>query len=197
MVKYTEIPVFAPRTAANHLRYAVPGIEKNLREFPVGEDVLLDGVAVRAFHTPHDTDESVGWRLAGDRIFALATDMGHVTEEIRAGLRGADVALIEANHDVELLRDGPYPFYLKKRILSEHGHLSNDDCAALVAELAGSGTETIILGHLSRENNTPEKAFRTVSAALAQVPDGKTGLYVAPVAERLSVVVEGKAVCSA
>ena len=130
MAKYTETPVFAPRTVANRLRCAAPGVEKNLREFPVGEDVLLDGVAVRAFHTPHDTDESVGWRLAGDRVFALATDMGHVTDEIRAGLTGADVALIEANHDVEMLRAGPYPYHLKKRILSGRGHLSNDDCAA-------------------------------------------------------------------
>ena len=198
MVKYTEIPVYAPRTVANRLRYAVPGIERKLREFPVGEDVLLDGVAVRAFHTPHDTDESVGWRLAGDRVFALATDMGHVTDEIRAGLTGADVALIEANHDVELLREGPYPYHLKKRILSGRGHLSNDDCAALAAELAGSGTESIILGHLSRENNTPEIALRTVSAALlTKVPDCKAGLYVAPGAERLSVIAEREAVCSA
>ena len=108
----------------------------------------------------------MGYRIAGTGVFALATDMGSVTEEIRAGLLGADAVIIEANHDVEMLRSGPYPFPLKKRIFSDHGHLSNDDCAALAALLEEHGTRYMILGHLSRENNTPARALETVRTAL-------------------------------
>ena len=133
---------------------------------PVGEDFAVGTCTVRAFHTPHDTDESVGYRISGEAVFALATDMGQVTDEIRAGLLGADTALIEANHDLAMLRDGPYPFPLKRRILSSRGHLCNDDCAALARLLAENGTRQIVLGHLSRENNRPELALATVGRAL-------------------------------
>lgn len=184
MVKNYAIPVYAPRTVANHLRYTMTGVEASLREMPVGESVPVGDVSVRAFHTPHDTDESVGYRVEGDKIFALATDMGCVTEEAESALTGADAVLIEANHDLEMLRTGAYPVYLKKRILSSRGHLSNSDCAALAARLAESGTKNIILGHLSRENNTPALAFSTVRAAL----EGReTGLYVAPAGEIFSL----------
>ena len=184
MLKCCAVPVLAPRTVANHLRYAVAGVEQYLREIPVGEPVALGALTLRAFHTPHDTPESVGWRVEGSGCFALATDMGCVTEELRDGLVGADLALIEANHDETMLRAGRYPPYLKKRILSEHGHLSNDCCGELAAWLAQRGTGQIILGHLSRENNTREKAYQTVKAALGDRP---VALYVAPEAERLTI----------
>ena len=103
--------------------------------------------------------------------------MGCVTEEVRTGLLGADLALIESNHDLQMLKDGPYPFPLKRRILSEHGHLSNADCAALARLLAESGTGTIVLGHLSRENNRPTVAMKTVSDALK---DSCVRLFCAP-----------------
>ena len=195
MAKRCGVPVCAPRTVANHLRAAVPEIMGVLREIPVGEDFLAGDVTVRAFHTPHDTAESVGYRLSGDGgVFALATDMGEATEEIENGLLGADAVLIEANHDVDMLRMGPYPVHLKRRILSGHGHLSNENCAALAARLAESGTRYIILGHLSRENNTPSLAYRTVSAALEGFRGG-VQLCVAPASERLTVEAEA-AVCS-
>ena len=85
-------------------------------------------------------------------------------------LTGSDAVLIESNHDLQMLRDGPYPFPLKRRILSSHGHLSNTDCAQLALHLAEHGTKDIILGHLSRENNRPEIALRTVSEALGAIP---------------------------
>ena len=193
MVKRCAAPVCAPRAVASALLRCVPGVEAVLRVVPVGETFRLGGVGIRAFHTPHDTPESVGWRLTGEsgETFALATDMGCVTEEIREGLSGADAVMIEANHDADMLRTGPYPYPLKKRILSDHGHLSNESCASLAALLAEQGTRCIILGHLSRENNTPQKAFRAVASAL----EG-TGarLYVAPAAEKLTVELE-EALC--
>lgn len=184
MLKCRAVPILAPRTVANHLRYAVAGVEQCLREVPVGEPIALGALTLRAFHTPHDTPESVGWRVEGSECFALATDMGCVTEELRDGLTGADVALIEANHDEALLRAGRYPAYLKKRILSDHGHLSNACCGELAAYLAERGTGQIVLGHLSRENNTREKAYQTVKAVLGDRP---AALYIAPEAERLTI----------
>ena len=132
---------------------------------------------MRAFHTPHDTDESVGYRFSGTGSFAIATDMGHVTDEVLEGLMGAETVLIESNHDIDMLSYGPYPVYLKRRILSDHGHLSNKDCAVLARHLAENGTMRIILGHLSKENNTPETALDESRSAL----DGtRAELYCAP-----------------
>ena len=193
LTKHHEIPIYAPRTVANHLRWAVPGAEACLHEIPVGEPFSLAGFTVTAFPTPHDTEQSVGYRLEEACVFALATDMGHVSEQVMDGLRGADAVLIEANHDREMLAGGPYPYSLKKRILSPRGHLANDDCAQLARCLAENGTRYIVLGHLSRENNTPGAAYRTVHAALA---DKEVFLCTAPCAERLTLELERSPSCS-
>ncbi len=187
LVRRSGAELFAPRTVAARLRGMLPQLDERLRVIPVGEDFSIARLRIRAFHTPHDTDESVGYRVEDGGVFALATDMGCVTDEVRDNLRGADAVLIEANHDEDMLRFGPYPVFLKRRILSERGHLSNDGCAALARELAGSGTGTIILGHLSRENNTPDKAMRTVGAALAGTD---VSLLCAPAFGALEVKVE-------
>ena len=167
LVKHHPLPIYAPHTVAARLSGSFPALQDALCVVPVGEAFPLGKMSVIAFHTPHDTDESVGYRIEGGAVYAHATDTGSVTQELVAGLLGADTALIEANHDLTMLRDGPYPFYLKKRILSARGHLSNADCAALARTLAGSGTRRVILGHLSDINNRPELAEATVRAALA------------------------------
>ena len=167
MLKYFDVPVYAPPTVGRRLCGALPELEGRLGVLRPGEPVRLGALTVTAFHTSHDTDESVGYRLEdGEGSFGLCTDTGTVTEEIRSALRGCAAALIEANHDEEMLRFGPYPVYLKRRILSEHGHLSNAACAELACYLAENGTASIVLGHLSRENNTPRKAFDAVRGAL-------------------------------
>lgn len=189
LIKYYGMPVYAPRTVGARLRGMLPEIEPCLRVIETGRDFPIGSLRVRAFHTPHDTDESVGYRIEERGVFALATDMGCVTEEILENLRGADTVLVESNHDVDMLSYGPYPVYLKRRILSTRGHLSNADCAQLVRTLAQSGVRRVILGHLSRENNTPEKALETVSAAL-----GTTGIELccAPPAGLMSFAVESR-----
>ena len=186
LLKYTPIPIYAPHTVAARLCGALPEAVDVVRVIPTGTPVRIGGVSVTAFHTPHDTDESVGYRIEGRGIFALATDMGHVTDEVFEGLLGADTALIESNHDLEMLCGGPYPVYLKRRILSDRGHLSNADCAVLARKLAEAGTGTIILGHLSRENNRPELAFSETERELAGLD---TKLCCAPVFGCLSVEV--------
>ena len=186
MLKQQPIPIYAPRTVASRLYGMLPGIEEYLHRIPVGTKVSVGGFQVQAFHTPHDTDESVGYRVEADCVFAIATDMGMITKEILDGLSGADAVLIEANHDPEMLRMGRYPAYLKLRILSDHGHLSNPECAKLARFLGTKGTRRIVLGHLSQENNRPELAFETVRAALDGFP---IELYCAPADGFLSLPV--------
>ena len=187
LVKRCPAPICAPRIVASHLRLAVAGVAERLHIIEPDVPETLGGLRVRCFRTSHDTEESVGWRVEGSAVFALATDTGCVTPAVEAGLSGADAVLIEANHDVDMLRFGPYPPHLKRRILSDRGHLSNESCAALAAALARSGTRQILLGHLSRENNTPARARETVSAALAGTD---AALYVAPAAERLTLEID-------
>ena len=167
LLKHHALPLYAPHTVAARLCGKLPDAEECMRIIPVGVSFPLGGVRVRAFHTPHDTDESVGYRVEGEGCFALATDMGCVTDEIVDGLRGADTVLIESNHDLTMLTDGGYPIYLKRRILSARGHLSNADCALLAERLVREGTSTVILGHLSRENNRPEIALEETARLLA------------------------------
>lgn len=194
LLKYYALPVYAPRTVANRLRGCLPEAEPYLRVIPVNESFDIGDLTVTAFHTPHDTDESVGYRVQSGGVFALATDMGHVTEEVLNALSGADAVLIESNHDEEMLRYGPYPVYLKRRILSDSGHLSNACCAELARALALGGTKQIILGHLSRENTSPALAMQAARESTAGLP---VELYCAPVYGCLSLPVGEEWACSA
>ncbi len=124
---------------------------------------------VKSFPTHHDSACSVGYTVdidgAGVRIGVL-TDTGFVSGDMAEALFGCTHAVIEANHDVDMLMRGPYPPYLKSRILSNTGHLSNDAAAILARELLRRGTGSFLLAHISRENNTPALAMSTVGAAL-------------------------------
>lgn len=167
-LKKTPVPVYAPGTVAAALRRLVPGVSPFLRPIVPEEPLSLGGLEATAFPTPHDVMQSVGYRFRAEdgAVVAVATDTGCVTEAMLAYLRGADVALIEANHDEQMLRYGPYPPQLKRRILSDEGHLSNAECTYLAAVLARNGTRTLVLGHLSKQNNIPGLALRTVSRGL-------------------------------
>ncbi len=128
----------------------------------------IGDLTVESFPLPHDSACHVGYIITdkdGD-TFGIATDMGHVTEEAIDELSRCRRVMIEANHDVELLRYGRYPAFLKARILSPKGHLSNEDCAHLACTLADRGCEVIALAHLSPENNTPQIAYSEVRRAL-------------------------------
>ena len=127
----------------------------------------LGALTLTAFPTSHDAWGSVGYRLEGEGgSVGLLTDSGYVTEQARRVLAGVDLLVLESNHDTEWLRSGPYPYYLKERIAGPRGHLSNDDAASFAAEMALCGTKEIVLAHLSRENNTPQRALDTVQRSL-------------------------------
>lgn len=167
-----SLPVHAPGGCARRLA-TIPSeyIQKNLIAHPPIFTLTVGGVTVRSFPTPHDSACSVGYRMEWEeegtlRNIGYATDVGYVTDEVMAGLLGCEAVVIESNHDVEMLRTGPYPYHLKQRILSRHGHLCNTDCALLAAKLAEHGTKYFLLAHLSEKNNHPDLALDEVFAAL-------------------------------
>lgn len=121
----------------------------------------LADLEVRAFSTPHDSAHSLGYRitLPHGKAACLCTDLGHVTDEVYANLIGSDFVLLESNYEEEMLWGGPYPAFLKHRIASKEGHLSNADCAETLLRLFGEGCTHFMLGHLSETNNLPELAM--------------------------------------
>ena len=132
-----------------------------------GERLILDDFVVTPFGVPHDSSDNVGYMVECEGItFCLITDVGHVTEEIKSYIGRANYLVLEANHDLEMLARGNYPKYLKDRILSEDGHLSNTDCGKALAENATPLLRKVWLCHLSEENNHPELARITVVQTL-------------------------------
>ncbi len=128
------------------------------------------GMHIKAFSTSHDSRDSVGYIVMtpDSRRIAVATDTGIVTDETMEGLLASDLVMLESNHDVGMLENGPYPYYLKRRVLSDEGHLSNDACAVTAKTLLQNGTTRFILGHLSKQNNFPKLAWQTTYAALCE-----------------------------
>lgn len=161
-IKNYDVPIYTSRTIANHLRWSILGADDSVLELSVGNANAVGALSVVPFRTPHDTPESVGYRITGGTVFGFCTDCGHVSGEVLEGLRGADCAVIEANHDIQMLLDGAYPAYLKRRILSDTGHLSNNHCGELAVKLVENGAKNLVLAHLSRENNTPAIAQSTI-----------------------------------
>lgn len=189
LLKQLPVRVFAPGTVASHLRRTLPGaFSMRIHTIDLESPVFLRGMTVTAFPTPHDTPQSAGYRLEADGAsFALATDTGCVTEDMLRHLTGTDAVLIEANHDTAMLKAGPYPLYLKRRILADTGHLSNAECTWLASVLAQRGTKTVVLGHISKENNIPGLALRTVRRGLEGTD---ATIHLAPELGRLEVNIE-------
>ncbi|SDA19153.1 Phosphoribosyl 1,2-cyclic phosphodiesterase [Ruminococcus sp. YE71] len=137
--------------------------------------VSVEGFTVVPFVTPHDCEASCGYRVVfpDGKTAAVCTDLGRVTEEVRTGIIGCELVMIESNYDPDRLRTCSYAPYLKQRIAGECGHLSNPDCGRMLAELAQNGTRHFVLGHLSEESNTPELAERSAKNALLPLTFGR------------------------
>ena len=138
-----------------------------MRAITPGQDFYIGDINVTPFKTPHDAVCSVGYRLdVGAASVAVATDIGHISDSWMRVIEGTQLVLLEANHDSNMLIYGDYPDNLKRRILSDRGHLSNDACAQAAAHLARTGTRVILLSHISENNNTPRLAYDTVANEL-------------------------------
>lgn len=163
-----NIPVYANENTWNAMECEIGPINaKNKMYFNTGFEFLINEVCVRAFNIPHDAAEPVGFNFfAGNKKITTATDIGHINKDILVNLDSSDFLLLESNHDIEMLKVGPYPWHLKKRIMGDHGHLSNEMAGKVISYMAERGTRKFLLGHLSRENNFPELAYQTVCNAL-------------------------------
>lgn len=168
-IKKYRTPIFCTPGTGRQLAYRLAGVEDLLRPVPLGETVEAGAAALTLLPTSHDCSESAALHLSlPDGRVGYLTDTGYIPEETGRALLGAELLVLESNHDVDMLRAGPYPYPLKKRILGEFGHLSNAAAAEYAVKSVRAGTRRILLAHLSHENNTPGKALETVGGALAE-----------------------------
>jgi phosphoribosyl 1,2-cyclic phosphodiesterase len=166
--KNYAVPVYAPLRAASHISNIAPHLDEKICRLDPGADFDIGDLCVFSFSTPHDTPDSVGYRVIGGGVsLAVVTDLGFVPDSVLSAVLGCDAAVLETNHDIGMLCSGAYPEYLKRRILGDRGHLSNEAGARLAHELVVSGTKRLVLAHLSHENNKPELAYSAVSEMLA------------------------------
>lgn len=155
-----------------------------LRPFASGDSFCVGAFHISSFSTSHDAGDSVCYRLdSADGAAGILTDTGYVTACAADVLRGVSTLVLESNHDVETLRSGAYPYYLKERILGRSGHLSNDAAAQFAVAAAKNGVKDVLLAHLSHENNTPAMALNTVRQALNRNGCASVALAVAPRSE--------------
>ena len=184
-----RVPLYGSRETVEYL------IEKNI--IPARTTVYeirnktpqVAGIAVSAFTIPHDSAHPLGYKLRFDcgKSACICTDLGYVTDEVYQNLYGSDFVLLESNYDDDLLASGPYPHFLKKRIRSHSGHLSNTECSKTILSLFNMGTSKFTLGHLSEQNNRPEIAFTETLAALSRTGAVINEDYILTVAKRQSL----------
>ncbi len=167
LLKRQPIPVYATCGTELPLRERVDIPTNLFQPIMAGETFWIGDVAVTPFATPHDVGGSVGYRIAhGENSMALVTDLGHLTAPVLEGVRGVQLLIGEANHDEDWVRTSPYPYGTQQRILGDYGHLSNETGMELVVRAIRSGTQRVVLAHLSPENNTPAHALEVARRRL-------------------------------
>lgn len=153
-------PIYATRGTLSSLTKVGEIADTLKNNISAGNRFDIGDIEITPFNIHHDAAEPVGYSfMCGDDKYAIATDTGHVSRELLNMLKGSRAVILESNHDIEMLRCGPYPFHLQQRILSDYGHLSNEAASETALALVRSGTEHIALGHLSEHNNLPEIAL--------------------------------------
>lgn len=153
-----------------------------------GIKTIIGDAEVTLIKTSHDAEGSVGFIISNnDKSCVYITDTGYINNKYFDVLKNHDLYIMESNHDVQMLMDGNYPYHLKRRILGNKGHLSNDDAAFYLSEFIGNKTKTIILAHLSDDNNTYDKALNTVSNTLAN-KSKKVNIIIAKQKQRTDLI---------
>jgi phosphoribosyl 1,2-cyclic phosphodiesterase len=167
----------APESSATDLCEPAATTKSNPSHLPAveyfhpGTSFCIGDLDITPFTIPHDAADPCGFVFSAEGIrMAIATDLGYVPPNVKAALKRIDVLLLESNHDLEMLRDGPYPWSVKQRVLSRVGHLSNHATAEFLASDYDGGAAYIVLGHLSESNNAPELARIAAEQALASHP---------------------------
>ena len=166
LVRRHHLPVFL--TAGTRREAGSLQCLPEIHSFACGSELRINTLTVRPFSISHDARDPAGFTIGanGSRI-GIATDLGHVTALVREHLRGCRLLILEANHDPEMLMAGPYPWFLKQRIRSRIGHLSNHESCRLLEDILHPALEQVVLAHLSETNNTPAKALTEMSTLLS------------------------------
>lgn len=160
-----DIPVFITRMTADSIAWNdyVPKLDC----FQAGMAFRVGDIDVQSFTTPHDAIDPVGFTFAAQGVkLGVVTDLGYIPESIKVHLRGVNLLLIESNHDLDMLKDGPYPWSVRQRIMGKKGHLSNEAACQFIRGSLDSSVSTLILGHLSEHTNHPARVEFEADMAL-------------------------------
>lgn len=159
LVNKTNLPVYIPENMYDSLKEYVPYAKCNF----IDDEFEINDVKIELIHTSHDAPSSVGFIINYcDKSLVYVTDTGYINRKYLAKMVGKDAYVIESNHDEIMLMDGPYPRFLKERVISDKGHLSNKTTAKYLKKIIGSNTKNILLAHLSEKNNTEELALQAM-----------------------------------
>ena len=162
LLKKTNIKLFIPKELFPSLKEVIKQLTEDKCIF-IEEKDRIENVEVELIHTSHDAPYSVGYILKNDnKELCYVTDTGYINRKFLNNMKNKDIYIIEANHDEKMLMDGPYPRFLKERVISDRGHLSNKTTAIYLNKIIGDKTKYIVLAHLSEKNNTPDLALNTV-----------------------------------
>ncbi|WP_315117196.1 MBL fold metallo-hydrolase [uncultured Clostridium sp.] len=158
-----NIPIYTHPHTWEAMMCSIGKIKEDNIKFIDSNNITIKDMEIMSYKIPHDAAYPQGYAVYHKgKKFCLATDLGHFSSEVENILKDADAILLESNHDVEMLKFGPYPYPLKRRILSSIGHLSNEDCGKALLKILGNKEKKVMLGHLSKTNNYPELAYQTV-----------------------------------
>ena len=165
LVNHTNLTVYIPEKMYDELQDIVPRYRCEFIE----DNFNIQDVEIELIHTSHDAPCSVGYIIKyNDKSLVYVTDTGYINRKYLAKMTEKDIYIMEANHDEVMLMDGPYPRFLKERVISDKGHLSNKTTAKYLKKIIGKNTQYIVLAHLSEKNNTEEKALEAIEEELGE-----------------------------
>lgn len=162
-VKKHQVPIYLSEIMYDELE-----INFDNHIFVEEDKIIINDIELNIIKTSHDTNDSMGFVIKGDKEVVYITDTGYINKKYFKDIYNKDIYIFESNHDLEMLIDGKYPHYLKQRILGDKGHLSNKDSSYYLSKLVGNQTSHIVLAHLSEDNNTEDKALESLSNALSK-----------------------------
>ncbi|PRR76991.1 MBL fold metallo-hydrolase [Clostridium thermopalmarium] len=164
-----NIPIYANELTWKSMEKSIGKIKEENKRVIDKSGVNIKDMQICSYSIPHDAADPVGYTIScGKNKVSIATDLGYFSKEVEENVKNSDVILLESNHDVEMVKFGPYPYPLKRRILSDVGHLSNYDCGKAIVSMTKNSCRRIVLGHLSKINNYPELAYETVVSVLRE-----------------------------
>lgn len=167
LARKLDVPVYITERAAPAVAW--DDYEPKLVTFQAGTRLRVGDFEVDSFTVPHDAIDPVGYLLRAEGLrIGVATDLGYVPESVRYHLRETDLLVLESNHDLEMLKVGPYPWWVKQRVMGRHGHLSNENASDFIRQDMDPRTATVVLAHLSAHNNHPELARLVATQALCE-----------------------------